>query len=373
MLVAAQDGEKINIITSFKFNFGQASKESIVLELRCCVAGALQRSPGSQLPSGMQCEMLVRHLDGSWHPVKNAGDLVHPDCTNIVRGEIVHPFDIPASDIVVDHNVELRLGTGSSAHVWPAVVRDSSRVAAKEYRVFHRKNFAAPVDVQNAIRKWNSRIEELRKALPTHENVLRPLGVVKESYSRGEVTFEGVPKYIIYEQCDMNFSSFLNIHAGKLHETGDRIFHILRDTVRGLLCLHSNGIVHATFNSRDILLKGPRRVMISALSDLDSSSTSTITESSVRLLIAPEVDQVACCTPAADMWSFGMVLAEVLDAAQGGTLVDDVASVSSSQEAVDKTLAARNVVKTSFLARLLSVDPKLRPTAAEVADLMEQC
>eukprot|EP00891_Asterochloris_glomerata_P007989 jgi/Astpho2/7989/Aster-x1474 len=94
---------------------------------------------------------------------------------------------------------------------------------------------------------------------------------------------------------------------------------LLLDVVCGLIYLHSHNVVHLDLKTRNILLGGDHSRAKLADVGLSRVVTSTLTSSSSSrhpmgtfAYTAPEVLLGERCTPAADLWSFGVVLWEVV-------------------------------------------------------------
>jgi hypothetical protein len=163
-----------------------------------------------------------------------------------------------------------------------------------------------------------------------------------------------------------------------LHERKERLpesatLQILHDVARGLECVHAHKQVHLDVKSDNVLLTAQRRAK---LSDFGSSKEmrNTYRDTMVRVTrqwCAPEaIQDPPQITAACDVWSFGMLMYEMLT---GNIPYHDVAEVKLLQLVARGEVPSVEGIEERFVAvmrQCWQLDATARPSATQLVALI---
>lgn len=218
-----------------------------------------------------------------------------------------------------EFNPDNWLGSGSFASVYRGRHRiTKEQVAIKEINVKKLKREHNDLNVEKIMRCIGSEIR-IMKTLQ-HQNIIE----------LKDVTLEGDTVYMVLEYCSGgDIVSYMRMRRGKSKECvgigEENAQHIASQIMKGLKHMHSFGIVHRDLKPQNILLsKTPPTsdncswndvfIKIADFGFARTLETSQMTETMCGspLYMAPEVLNSQKYTDIADLWSFGVILYEML-------------------------------------------------------------
>jgi hypothetical protein len=232
-----------------------------------------------------------------------------------------------------------RIGAGSFGEVFEATL-NGEKVAVKK--------LLGAGTAEELEREW-----QLMSKLPPHRNVLRVLGVLRD------------PPALVSELCELGS---LDQHNKLPHR---RLLVVARDIADGLAHLHKNSIVHRDLAARNLLVNAKRIVKVAdfglARITTDDTYASTVSADGPTKWSAPEVIERARFSARADVWSFGVVLWELMTGKrpfEGMTAAAAAVAVAKGErlprpDGADDQLWA-------LMQSCWQTDPKARPQMADV-------
>ena len=176
----------------------------------------------------------------------------------------------------------------------------------------------------------------------------------------------------------------LNAYLQKNRPNGRLCLSLARKIAEGLRVIHANKKCHVDLKSGNILLQENGQPLIGDFGRMRDQGTAIRFPISTYSCLAPEqIAENFPIDPSADMWGFGLILLELVHGIQANLYI---ALISKMQQADFKTSAKFPKLKAAWIdtrqkiiaqlqdqfsidqliKRLLSENPKLRPTAQEV-------
>ncbi len=158
----------------------------------------------------------------------------------------------------------------------------------------------------------------------------------------------------------------------------DRVLHLGEQVARALGAAHARGIVHCDIKPENLMVRqdGFVKVLDFGLAqDLSSMASSSILPAGTLRYMSPEQSRGGAASPAGDVFSLGIVLYELSTGAhpfESGSLFDGLKALN---EAAPRPPSSRNAFVPpqldALILRMLAKDPSQRPSAAEVARVLE--
>jgi len=230
-----------------------------------------------------------------WHMWKNQITQLSPQITNDDKTHYkllkIDSLKIRPHPPVVDGLKFTKLiGTGSFAQVWIGEWQNSS-VAIKLW--------LSPKEID----VFKNEISIL-KTLPSHPNVIQIFNCVVD-----------IQSCIVMEFCEKGSLDKL-LYDKSQHINEDEMIRFGSEIASGLCYLHKNHIVHRDLAARNILLTASNKVKISdyGLSRVVESAESSTTKAiAPTQWTSPEGLKNGCYSYKSDVWSFGIVLSEIVN------------------------------------------------------------
>ncbi len=158
----------------------------------------------------------------------------------------------------------------------------------------------------------------------------------------------------------------------------DRVLHLGGQIARALAAAHARGIVHCDIKPENLMVRpdGFVKVLDFGLAqDLSSKSLKSVLPAGTLRYMSPEQSRGEGAAPAGDVFSLGIVLYEL----STGAHPFDSGSIFDSLKALNETDPPAPSSRNAFVPphldalvlRMLSKDPSQRPTAADVARMLE--
>ncbi|KAJ1611117.1 Ser/Thr protein kinase [Cryptosporidium canis] len=209
----------------------------------------------------------------------------------LIDDEYLKSFEIPASDL----SLKCRIGEGGYGKVYKAVW--TSRGITVAVKAFRRR------DKNALVREFYSELTIISRI--RHPNITLFLGVVMS------------PLYCLVTELVPNGSLFDLLHTKNSLLTSNQLLKVSRDICCGMAYLHENGVLHCDLKSSNILLSGNFNVKIGdfGLSTLMESPLETrkmLGCVGTHHWMAPEILRGEGFTKSADVYSFGIILWEML-------------------------------------------------------------
>lgn len=177
---------------------------------------------------------------------------------------------------------------------------------------------------------------------------------------------EGALFHIIMELCSNgNLHSFMSTSKFKDEERLKYTYLWVNQICKGLLFLHQNGIVHKKLKLSDIVLTSDHYVKISGLGvALEKHNSDSPYGETAH--ISPEiVKQSQNVGPAADMWSLGVVLFQLLNWSPEVTT-----HLFYSEEKIEDALRGKDEKLSKITISCLHLDPSKRPSPQDVLEAL---
>jgi serine/threonine protein kinase len=271
-------------------------------------------------------------LGGNYSPLgPTTPDAVPSGTKSSSNGDMKDRFNIPYREI----SFKREIGAGGFGKVFMGEWQ-STEVAIK---------------VSNTISAYDEfkKEAELMVNIRPHPNVLQVLGV----------STDGPSPAIIMEYCPGGSLDLLLFDKSK-PMTPDYQFRLILGIARGMLHLHKNNIVHRDLAARNILLSRDGEPKISDFG-MSRIIESTMKEGTTKTNIgpirwmAPESLKNKKYSTKSDVWTFGIVLSEILNREEPHKGTEDVIEVAVQ-------------IRTNFLTPQIPDD-----VPSVVSDIMKEC
>ncbi|TNJ26793.1 Kinase, NEK [Giardia muris] len=268
--------------------------------------------------------------------------------TPLLRKKVQLP-DLP--DELSSFQLTGRLGRGAFGTVFSAWSEDHGNCALKvvEYEEMERT-------IVDSLRREMGTIPSLE-----HPHVLR--------YHRVHDDPDNGTAYLVMEWC----SGTLHDEVRGRGERGepfrdDEVWRCLREMASGLAYLHERGLVHRDLKPENVLLSSDGRCILGdfGLARAIENSSRTKTTAGTPLYMAPEIHQGKRYDNSVDVWALGVVAHELCT----GEL--PFFTVPAIIEEEPPAIEDRNRKLVDLIFRMLSKDPKDRPTARDVLEEAER-
>jgi len=148
--------------------------------------------------------------------------------------------------------------------------------------------------------------------------------------------------------------------------------YVLKGTIKGLLCLHTNNILHLDIKSANILMTDDADVKLADFGVSTQLSHPYLTATQYvgsPLFMAPEVVMKDKYNNRADIWSLGITAIEMVEGDPPNTDIDCIEKLPLLAERDPPTLKKKKMWSNpfpEFLAALLVKDQNARPSALEL-------
>ena len=248
------------------------------------------------------------------------------------------------------YRLDAHIAVGGMGEVWQGtdLVLDRT-VAVKLLRPEH----AGDADLMTRFRA-----EARLAGLLSHPNIA-------QVYDFGETT-EQDPAYLVMEFVDGQSLAGL-LHDGPLDPS--RTMDIVAQAARGLAAAHRAGLVHRDVKPGNLLLRGDSLVKVSDFGIARAESATPVTRTGLLPgtpgYMAPERGAGAVATPAADLYSLGVVAHQCLTGQmpfQGDALAVAIAHMERDLPPLPASVPAPVAALVSDLTRK---DPRARPPSAD--------
>jgi Tol biopolymer transport system component len=249
-----------------------------------------------------------------------------------------------------------RLGEGGMGEVYAA--RDSELGRSVAVKLLGRSTAVESSPVARFIREARS-----ASAL-NHPNIVTIYEVI-HTESRLAIVMELVDGVALRQLC----GSPLPV---------DQVLHIGEQIARALAAAHAQGIIHCDIKPENVMLRhdGFIKVLDFGLArDLTAGSSTSIIPGGTLRYMSPEQSRGEAASPASDVFCLGLVLYELTSGThpfEGGSIFDTLKALN---EAAPRSLTSWNAFVPpqldALILRMLAKDPRQRPSAAEVARMLE--
>ncbi|TNJ29362.1 Kinase, NEK [Giardia muris] len=262
----------------------------------------------------------------------------------------VHLPDLP--DELSSFQLTGRLGRGAFGTVFSAWSEDHGNSALKvvEYEEMERT-------IVDSLRREMGTIPSLE-----HPHVLR--------YHRVHDDPDNGTAYLVMDWCS---GTLLDEVRGR-GERGvpfrdDEVWRCLREMASGLAYLHERGLVHRDLKPGNVLLSSDGRCVLGdfGLARATENSSRTKTTAGTPLYMAPEIHREERYDKSVDVWALGVIGYEMCTHALPFRNI-----VAIIEETPAPSLEGRPSDLAALISRMLSKDPKDRPTAREVLEEAER-
>ncbi|KAH8583376.1 kinase domain-containing [Cryptosporidium sp. chipmunk genotype I] len=271
----------------------------------------------------------------------------------LIDDEYLKGFEIPANEL----NLKCRIGEGGYGKVYKAIW--TTRGITVAVKAFRRRD-------KNALaREFYSELSIISRI--RHPNVTLFLGVVMS------------PLYCLVTELVPNGSLFDLLHTKNSYLTSTQLLKISRDICCGMAYLHENGVLHCDLKSSNILLSGNFNVKIGDF------GLSTLMESPLEIRkmlgcvgthhwMAPEILRGEGFTKSADVYSFGIILWEMITKKiphEDLNINHIVASVGYGHK---KLIIPENIPSTikSVIKKTWSRNVRNRPNFKQLTNIFDQ-
>lgn len=254
------------------------------------------------------------------------------------------------------YRLDTPIGRGATGQVWRAQRRDTGSVVA--VKMLRSDLAEQPETVTRFVRERHA-LTRVR-----HPNVVRVLDLV----------IEGETLAIVMELVDGPDLRGM-ITAGRLPR--DEALHLLAQVAAGLAAVHEAGIVHRDVKPENVLIGRRGATALARLTDFGLARVagdSPLTRSS-RLMgtmayLAPEIAAARAPTPAADVYSFGVLAYELFAGRRPFDADNEAALMLAHIQQRPERPADLPDPLWRTVERCLRKDPEERPSAAELVRLL---
>jgi hypothetical protein len=268
------------------------------------------------------------------------------------------------------------IGNGGEARVFLGTL-GSTEVAVRAPHFLHGTG-ASPVD-RSVIKRMVSdlkRFVHVWSKMPPHGNLLKLLHVVEEDMTLDDgERYEHVPMYMFTDLCVCTLWDELEaIGQGRLQASMELPREVGAQVAAGLACLHRKRHVHRDIKANNILKTTSGLWKVGDFGLLRDNASRTMQRSLCGNLLHRAPEQwatnrgnrlYAVYSLRADVWSFGILLLEILDALAGfAPLSNDRVSMRLYRKLRD--VPPRAILRDDFVDRMLcehagSLPPHVRP------------
>ena len=204
-----------------------------------------------------------------------------------------------------------------------------------------------------------------------HPRIVRMLGY---TYFPNNRTFALIMEYV------SRGSLFDLLHRSpNLTLLASQALWFARDIAEGMQFLHRSGVCHRDLKSANVLVDESSRPKICdfGLSKEENSETFTMSAPSVHGTIAwspPETLRGQACTSASDVYSFGIIMYELLTRRipyRNLQMAEVVIGVLSASNLRPSMAGVEDVLGTDVMMRAWHVEPGVRPTFQQIVDSLD--
>jgi serine/threonine protein kinase len=169
---------------------------------------------------------------------------------------------------------------------------------------------------------------------------------------------------------------YLTSHPGPTDEAF--AFNVMHDIAVGLTNAHAAGVIHRDVKPENILIESTASGIVSMLTDFGISGlaegslhTRMTSVVGTPLYMAPEVSSDQPVTSAADIYSAGVILYELVSGSVPFTGSNTLAVLRQHSDVPPLRPPEASGRTWFLLSAMLDKDPKARPSAEEVRDLLD--
>uniref|UniRef100_A0A6B2LAU5 non-specific serine/threonine protein kinase n=1 Tax=Arcella intermedia TaxID=1963864 RepID=A0A6B2LAU5_9EUKA len=242
------------------------------------------------------------------------------------------------------------LGKGVSGTVLRAKVRDVNFDVAIKIINQGNKNIQAEIEKE---------IEVLKKC--KHTNIVAYYGT---KIQKDQI-------WIIMDYCGVgSVKDIIKISQDTLTEKQAQ--YVLKGTMKGLICLHSNSILHLDIKSANILMTENGEVKLADFGVSTQLSHAFLTATQYvgsPLFMSPEVIRRDVYNHKTDIWSLGITAIEMVEGDPPNTDIDSLEKLPLLAERPPPTFRNQKIwseMFKDFVARMLIKDQNERPSAVDL-------
>jgi serine/threonine protein kinase len=157
-----------------------------------------------------------------------------------------------------------------------------------------------------------------------------------------------------------NLHTFLNQNKPQENE----IYGYIRDVCAGLCFLHDHGIVHKKLKLSDLVMTKDHHIKIAGLG-ITLEKFNDDSPYGEQAHLSPEVVKNTKITPAADIWSLGVVIFQLINWSSEVT-----SHLFYSEEKIAEALKDKDPILAKICTACLHMDPAMRPTPKEILAML---
>lgn len=151
------------------------------------------------------------------------------------------------------------------------------------------------------------------------DTIENEISILKKCKSNNIVRYYGTCRkddciWILMDYCPLNSVRHM-MEVTKHTLTEDQISHVCRDTLKGLVYLHSQGIIHRDIKSGNLLMNETSQVMIADFGVSSLQGEGVVEMIGTPLYMSPEVVLKKGYNTKADIWSLGICVIEMAEGA----------------------------------------------------------
>lgn len=203
--------------------------------------------------------------------------------------------------------------------------------------------------------------------LPAHPNIVQVLGVTKD-HQTGD-------RLLVLEYCDGGSLDHLLYDTNEYMNQAKQI-QLVKMIARGMLHLHNNKIIHRDLSSRNILLHGgAAKISDFGMARVVGQSAVGHTKTDIGPIrwMSPESLRNNTYSYSSDVWSFGIVIYEILAREEPHLAVDQmqIGLMIRDQGLRPTAPVGSNPKLCNIMERCLSIDPTHRPGFQLICDELD--
>lgn len=208
------------------------------------------------------------------------------------------------------------------------------------------------------------------------ESIQKEVEVLKKCRSRAVVAYYGTclknnETWILMDYCAMgSLKDMMKTCMETLNER--QISYTVQQTLKGLAYLHNSNILHLDVKAANILATQHGEVKLADFGvseQLQSGMKESTDYVGSPLFMAPEVIKKSGYNSKADIWSLGITMIEMADGRPPNTDLKSMADLNKIIERPSATVLTPEKYSSEFndfIAKCLTKDPELRPSAMEL-------